>query len=402
MLRSSHWIAVLLLFAPFAALAKSPAPVTILISIDGFRADYLARGVTPHLSALANGGATAAMRPSWPSITFPNHTAIVTGLRPDRNGIVSNKFEDPAHPGLTFTMASSEPFWWAESEPIWITAEKAGVRTATMFWPGSNVAHDGVRPHDWMLYAEDISPKQRVDAIIDWLRRPAATRPQLLTLYFDSVDTAGHRFGPDDPRTNDAIRAVDSEIGRLKSEIDALGQPANLVIVADHGMAATAPDRVIKLYEVANPADFRFIYGGAYAALEPVPGHEAALAAALLKPHPHMNCARKGDLPPALHYGQNPRVPAFICVVEIGWLAIGTPPTPDKPITAGGAHGYDPANPAMDALFIAHGPAFRRGVMLEPFDNVAVYPLLAKLIGVTPRENDGALATFQPALSSGQ
>ncbi len=398
MLRPSHWIAFLLLFAPFAALAQAPAPVTILISIDGFRADYLQRGVTPHLSALADAGATAAMRPSWPSITFPNHTAIVTGLRPDRNGIVSNKFEDPAHPGLTFTMASSEPFWWAESEPIWITAEKAGVRTATMFWPGSNVAHDGVRPRDWMLYAEDINPKQRVDAIIDWLRRPAATRPQFLTLYFDSVDTAGHRFGPDDARTNDAIRAVDSEIGRLKSEIEGLGLQANLVIVADHGMAATSPDRLVKFYELANPADFRFIYGGAYAALEPVPGHEDALARALLRPLPHAQCARKGELPPALHYGKSPRVPAFVCTIDVGWLALGAPPPPDKPVTAGGAHGYDVTSPEMAALFVVSGPAFQRGVKLAPFDNVNVYPLLAKLIGVSPRDSDGSLDPIAPAL----
>jgi predicted AlkP superfamily pyrophosphatase or phosphodiesterase len=370
------------------------APVTILISIDGFRPDYLKRGVTPNLNALAAKGATAVMRPSYPSVTFPNHYTLVTGLRPDRNGIVSNRFEDPGHPGITFTMASSEPFWWGQAEPIWTTAEKAGVRTATMFWPGSNVDHDGVRPHDWMQYAEDVAPRQRVDGIIDWLRRPAATRPQFLTLYFDGVDTAGHRFGPDGSGTTDAVRAVDGEIGRLSTELTALGQPANLVIVADHGMAATSPDRVIKFYQIASPADYRFIYGGAYAALEAVPGHEASLAAALLKPQPHMQCARKADLPAALHYGQNPRIPAFVCVVDSGWLAIGTPSPPDKPMTAGGAHGYDPASPDMAALFIASGPAIRAGITLPLFDNVDIYPLLARLIGVAPRAGDGDAATL--------
>ncbi len=375
-------------------LIEGRAPVTILVSIDGFRADYLKRGVTPNLNALAAKGASAAMRPSYPSITFPNHYTLVTGLRPDRNGIVSNRFEDPAHPGLTFTMASTEPFWWGEAEPIWTTAEKAGVHTATMFWPGSNVDHEGVRPRDWMQYAEDVTSRQRVDAIIDWLRRPAASRPKFLTLYFDDVDTAGHRYGPDDKRTDSAVAMVDAQIGRLSTELAALGQPANLVIVADHGMAATSPARVIRFYDIASPADYRFIYGGAYAALEATPGHEAALATALLKPHAHMNCARKADLPPPLHYGRNPRVPAFICVVEVGWLAIGAPPAPDKPILAGGAHGYDPATPDMAALFIASGPDVRATGTLAPFDNVNVYPLLARLIGVTARANDGDAAVL--------
>ncbi len=127
-------------------------PITILISIDGFRPDYLMRGVTPNLNALAAAGISAAMRPSFPSVTFPNHWTVVTGLRPDRNGIVGNRMEDPAHPGMTFTMQSEEPFWWNAAEPIWITAEKAGIRSATMFWPGANVAFDGRRPSDWQQY----------------------------------------------------------------------------------------------------------------------------------------------------------------------------------------------------------------------------------------------------------
>jgi predicted AlkP superfamily pyrophosphatase or phosphodiesterase len=374
--------------------AATKAPVTILISIDGFRADYLKRGITPRLSALAKDGASASMRPSFPSVTFPNHYTIVTGKRPDTNGIVSNRFEDPTKPGMTFTMASTEPFWWSQAEPIWTTAEKAGVRTATMFWPGSNIDRDGVRPADWHLYAEGNTAGQRVDSIIDWLRRPAATRPRFLTLYFDTVDTAGHQFGPDEARTNAAIGDVDRAIGRLSDELRALGQPANLVITADHGMAATSPDRVIKLYEIASPQDYRMVYGGSYGAIEVVPGREAALAEKLLAPHPHMNCARKADLPPALHYGNNPRVPAFICVVESGWLIQGAPPAPDRPVTAGGAHGYDPATPDMAALFIASGPGIKRGVEIPSFDNVDVYPLLAKLIGVVPLASDGDAKTL--------
>lgn len=388
---------LLLALLPLPALAQA-RPVTILVSIDGFRADYLDRGITPNLSRLAATGAKAAMRPSFPSTTFPNHYAIVTGLRPDRNGIVANSMEDAAKPGVTFTMANNDPFWWSQAEPIWTTAERAGVRTATMFWPGSNVALDTIRPRDWWLYSKDNTEPQRVDAVIDWLRRPEATRPQFVTLYFDTVDTAGHEHGPDAPETNDAIRGVDAQIGRLTADIAALGLSANLVIVADHGMAATSPERTIELWKIAKAKDYRAIGYGPVVGLVPTKGREARLAKALLKPHPAMSCARKEGLPPALHYGKNARVPPFLCIAKIGWLILAAPPPPDRPIKAGGAHGYDPANREMDALFVAHGPAFRAGIALDAFDNVDVYPLLARLIGVTPRANEGLLASTATAI----
>ena len=247
-------------------------PVTILISLDGFRADYLDRAAAPRLKALADAGVRAAMRPSFPSTTFPNHYTLVTGLRPDRHGIVANSMEDVAKPGVTFTMANADPFWWTGAEPLWITAERAGVRTATMFWPGSNVDYAKIRPRDWWLYAKENSEAQRVDAVLDWLRRPAATRPQFVTLYFDTVDTAGHEHGPDDPKTDAAIAAADAQVGRLVDGVKALGVRANYVIVADHGMAATSPDRVIELWKMVRAKDVRMIGYGPVVGLAPQPG----------------------------------------------------------------------------------------------------------------------------------
>lgn len=299
---------------------RADAPVTILVSIDGFRPDYLDRGVTPNLGALASGGVRAAMRPSFPSITFPNHWTLVTGKVPDRNGIVSNKMEDPRRPGETFTMASDDPFWWDEAEPIWVTAERAGIRTATMFWPGANVGWGGTpsphghgevdgatRPEDWQQFNQAVTPAQRVDAVIDWLRRPAATRPRFVTLYFDTVDTAGHRYGPAAPETTQAVATIDTQIGRLVAGLATLGLRANLVIVADHGMAATDSVRTIAMDRVANPADYRLFDTGPFATLFPVPGHEAALEAVLLKPHDHLQCWRKSAIPARFRYGTNPR-----------------------------------------------------------------------------------------------
>jgi len=374
------------------------APVVILVSIDGFRADYLQRGVTPNLNQLAEAGISAAMRPSFPSITFPNHYTLVTGLRPDRNGIVGNRMEDPARPGEVFTMQSDQPYWWSQAEPIWVTAEKAGIRTATMFWPGSNVDLGGVRPRDWAQFAGAISDRQRVDGIIDWLRRPAETRPRFLTLYFDLVDHAGHEFGPDGAKTTAAVAEVDAAIGRLRVELVRLGQPATLVIVADHGMAATSPDRVIKLYGAVDPKLYRAITAGPYAGLEPQPGQEAALGAALARPVAHMQCWPKGAIPPALHYGANPRVPRFVCLAEPGWLILAKPPEPTRPLRAGGAHGYDPSAPEMAARFIASGPGIKPLGRLASFDNVSVAPLLRDLLGLPPAKLDGDDAPFRAAL----
>lgn len=382
------------------ATAEARAPVVVLVSIDGFRADYLERGVTPNLNALASAGISAAMRPSFPSITFPNHYTLVTGLRPDRNGIVGNRMEDPARPGQVFTMQSDQPYWWGEAEPIWVTAEKAGIRTATMFWPGSNVDFGGVRPRDWAQYAGAISDRQRVDGIIDWLRRPVETRPRFLTLYFDLVDHAGHEFGPDSTKTTEAVAEVDAAIARLRAELAALGQPATLVIVADHGMAATSPDRTIKLYERIDPKLYRAIAAGPYAGLEPQPGQEAALGRALGQPVPHMTCWPKTAIPPALHYGTNPRVPRFVCLAETGWLILDKPPEPDRPLKPGGAHGYDPAAPEMAALFIASGPGIKPAGKLAGFDNVDVAPLLRDLLDLPQDPGlDGDDAPFRAALA---
>jgi predicted AlkP superfamily pyrophosphatase or phosphodiesterase len=368
-------------------------PVTILISIDGFRPDYLDRGVTPNLNALAAGGISAAMRPSFPSKTFPNHWTLVTGVRPDRSGIVSNSMEDAALPGKKYTMEDSkDPFWWNAAEPMWVTAEKNGVRSATMFWPGSNVAWGGAiakdwpnavtggtRPSDWWPFDQVIPGERRVDGVIDWLRRPAETRPRFVTLYFDTVDTAGHQFGPAAPETTQAVKDVDAMIGRLVAGLRALGQPANLVIVADHGMAETRNARTVALDRIADPADYRLFESGPFASFYPVPGREAALEKALLRPHEHLQCWRKAEIPARFHYGTNPRIPPYFCLAETGWLAVKTAPTGGDDGVHGN-HGYDQDAPDMAALFIANGPAIRAAGKLEGFDNVDVAPLLRDLL----------------------
>jgi predicted AlkP superfamily pyrophosphatase or phosphodiesterase len=368
-----------------ATQADRPDPV-ILISIDGFRPDYLGRGATPVMDGLVAGGAFGPMRPSFPSVTFPNHYTLVTGLHPDHHGIVGNRFTD-AELGV-FTMASKESGFWDQAEPIWVSAEKAGVRTGTMFWPGSEVEIHGVRPSRWEPFDQSMSGDARVDRILSWLDLPADQRPRFETLYFDIVDSAGHRHGPDAAETRAAVASVDASIGRLVEGLKARGlyDRTLLVLVSDHGMAATSPDRVVWIDDIIDPAALQIGYGGAVLTADPAPGREAEVQQKLVGRHPHMECWNKADVPARLVYGSNPRVARIVCLVETGWLTA----TRDRPVTRpGGAHGYDNQAPEMQALFIAHGPGVIPGRRLTDLDSVDVQPFLARVLGVTAPQGDG-------------
>ena len=389
-------ILVLLLAAASPAAART---LTVLVSIDGFRADYLDRGVTPVLSRLAADGARAAMRPSFPSKTFPNHYTLVTGLRPDHHGIVENNMEDPAIPGVTFKMSNQAAVvdrrWWDEGEPLWVTAEKAGIRTGTMYWPGSEAPIHGVLPSLWLHFDAGRPAAARADQVLTWLDLPADQRPDFVTLYFDDVDTAGHYFGPESAEVNAAAARVDQALGRLTEGLRARGIAANIVVVADHGMAPLSPERRLFLEDLVAADAIRILSAGAFATLYPTAGHEREAEKALVGRHPHITCWKKGHFPWRYHYGRNARVAPIFCLPETGW----TINSRAKPMAGEkGTHGFDPYAPEMAAVFVASGPAFRHGVRLKTFDNVDVYPLLTRLVGVKAQRNDGRLGPLRSAL----
>ncbi len=395
-----------------APVASAPVeqrePVTILVSIDGFHPDYLDRGLTPTLSRLAAEGATAAMRPSFPTKTFPNHWTLVTGLVPDHHGITANRMEDANRPDEVFTMSTVDPYWWSEAKPVWVEAEEAGIRSAAMFWPGSAVpwggtavrygpVTDGIMASDWQAFSMQVSNTQRVNSVLDWLRRPADIRPEFVTLYFDTVDSAGHGGGPDSDELDAALRDIDSHIADLVAGLDTLDQPANLVIVSDHGMAPTGSDRMIVLDEIVDASLYRLVEGGAYATFEATEGNTAAFEAALLAEHEHMECWRKEDIPARFQYGTHERIPPYFCLPDTGWTITASASDANW---RGGNHGYDPFAEEMAALFIANGPAFRSEVTLDSFQNTAVAPLLRHLVGLPQATRaDGELADVAGALA---
>ncbi|MRX08525.1 alkaline phosphatase family protein [Pseudoduganella sp. FT25W] len=393
-------LALLLALAAGAAAAQPAHPV-ILVSMDGFRPDYLERGVTPNLNRLAAGGARAvAMRPSFPSVTFPNHYTLVTGMRPDHHGIVDNVMNDAAISDKRFTMSNSEAVvdrrWWDQAEPVWVTAERNGVRSGTMFWPGSEAAIHGVRPTLAPKFDGKLPATARVDTLLSWLDRPAGERFGFMTLYFDDVDHAGHEFGPAAAQTTEAVALVDQAIGRLLAGLAARHIEADIVIVSDHGMAPVSAERVIRMQTLLPEGSYEDVASGSYATINPAPGRGEQLAAALLIPQEHMQCWRKEEIPARLAYGHNARVPAFLCLAEPGWSIVFNDKSAAK--VKGGKHGYDNAAPEMEATFIAAGPSFKPGVVLPEFDNVDVYPLVMHLLDVAPLPSDGDLTPLLPAL----
>jgi predicted AlkP superfamily pyrophosphatase or phosphodiesterase len=385
--------------------AASPHKV-LLISIDGLRADALDWGLSPNLSRLAAEGVRARwMSPSYPSLTFPNHYTIVTGLRPDHHGIVHNSMDDAVLG--QFTHSNREPVgngaWWG-GEPIWVGAEKAGIHTATWAWPGSEAAIQGIRPSRWELFDRKIPPETRVDTVLGWLALTGTDAPRFLTLYFDQVDRAGHDYSPQSPEYAQAITQVDTAIGRLLTGMarqHALDN-TDIIIVSDHGMAVVEPDHVIAVEDMVPIEEAKVVSVGQSIGIEPLPGQQAKAEARLLDAHDHYDCWRKQELPARWHYGSNPRIPSIVCQMHEGWDALPRSQVEsrrklDRPR---GSHGYDPALPTMRAVFIARGPSFAVDRQLPPFDNVDVYPLLTRLLGLTPAPNDGNAQTLLPALRS--
>jgi predicted AlkP superfamily pyrophosphatase or phosphodiesterase len=381
-----------LLAGACVASAADPAPAApvILVSVDGFHPDFLARGRTPTLQRLADTGTRAKwMTPAFPTLTFPNHYTAVTGLDPDEHGIVHNTMRDPVT-GMVFTLSDRDAVgdgrWWG-GVPVWVSAGRAGLRTAAMFWPGSEAEIGGRRPDEWFAYDERRLPGQRVDQVLSWLDRPPAQRPHFITLYFELVDTVGHAEGPRGRTLDAAMTAIDRALARL---VDGLAQrgltdAVNLVIISDHGMAETSPRRTVVLDRIVPLEDMTVRYWGTVLGIEPRAGREQAVERALLRQHRNLECWRKQDIPARLRYGRHPRVAPIVCLARTGWTVASSAwvsRNPDR--KPGGAHGYDDAAPEMRALFIAHGPAFRRGVVVEPLETRDVYGVLMGALGLPP------------------
>lgn len=378
-------------------------PSILLISIDGFRWDYAQRIPTPNLHRLMKKGVSAdALIPSFPTKTFPNHYSIVTGLYPEHSGIAANDMWDDSI-GKKFSMGDREQVqnaaWW-RGEPIWVTAEKAGQKTSALFWPGSEAPIEGVRPTYWLPYEpnQKMTHNQRLATFFSWLEKPAAERPTFFTLYFSDVDTAGHDFGPLSPEVRNSVQKVDATIGNLLAGLEQRGvlDKVNIIVVSDHGMVAVDPKKNIFVDYYIDLSQVRI------AAWTPVltlsAGDNTDAIIAKLGKAPHMKVYRKEDVPARLHYNDSDRIPPIVAIADPGWTITSHKRFTEKKKPTRGEHGYDNAVKDTWGIFIAHGPAFRSGMRIRPFENIHIYSAMCSILGLQPAPNDGSLAVLAPAL----
>lgn len=369
-------------------------PILILVSFDGWRWDYLERMQPPTLAQLARDGVRAeGLIPVFPSKTFPNHYSIVTGLTPARHGITSNNITDPALPDrftLSVRRVQQDTRWWG-GEPLWVTAERQGQRTATMFWPGSDVEIAGWRPTYWRTYQHELPDEARVDQLLEWLQQPEPRRPTFLTMYFSGVDDAGHAFGPQAPETRAAVLALDRILERLVAGVERLGLTSrtNFLLVSDHGMAALAADRVIMLDDYLDLSTVDVIDTAPIVGLVPRAGRATVESVydALAGKHPALQVYTSATLPDVSGLRDHPRLPPIIGIADDGWHP--TTRAASQHASLGGNHGYEPRHRSMHGLFVAAGPQFKQGLVVPAFANVHLYELMCRVLGLTPASNDG-------------
>jgi alkaline phosphatase D len=374
--------------------AAQKAHYVVLVSLDGFRWDYARRDGAKNLLALGKQGVSApeGMLPSYPSLTFPNHFTIVTGLYPEHHGVVANNFYDPdrkASYSLNDHKAVTDGTWY-RGTPLWSLAESQGMRTACMFWPGSEAKIAGYQPTYYLKFDNTIDPEARIGQVLAWLKLPEADRPHFITLYYASPDHEGHQFGPDAAETKAAVLKVDGLVGKLKAGLDATGLPVDLVVVSDHGMVKVEGGWV-SLDKFADLTGFDAAGSLLYTANEE---SRVRLYNQLKKASPQFFVYRRKDVPADLNYNQNPREGDPV-VIATGPYAIRarTPPAgkPDEaPIP--GMHGFDARKvPQMKAIFYAAGPDIVVGRTVAPFENVNLYPWLAHMLSLTAPKSDGSL-----------
>jgi len=389
--------ALVLLFASLAGLSgacrEDQKPRVLLVSIDGFRWDYRDRFDTPTLDAIAAAGVSAdRLQPAFPSKTFPNHFTLVTGLVPDHHGIISNTMRDPRIPGVEFSLSNRDavvdPRWW-EAEPIWSLLEKQGRRTAPFLWPGSEAPIGGVLPQHWIQFSEAFTDDQRIAMLADLFEKPAREWPDFMTMYWHHVDSAGHSAGPESAQVRTVAEQVDAALGRLLARLGALDAGLNVIVVSDHGMSQQSPGRVIYLEDYLDLAAVETIDSSPNIAVFPVTATVEEVYTRLAGKHPHLQVYRRGDYPARLQFGTHRRVPPIYAMADEGW-AVYPRRRPGRAGPGGGAHGYDNAAESMQGLFVAAGPAFKRGTRIERFRSVDVYELMCAILGVTPRPNDGS------------
>ncbi len=374
--------------------------IVIMVGIDGLRWDAIDRYPAPTLQALAAEGVRAeSMTPVMPSKTFVNFYALATGLYADSTGITGNLPYSKKYDEVMGRTMHSESRWWG-GEPIWVTAEKQNVRTAAMFWLGSEAEIKGTRPSHWTPYEHNKPHKERVDKILEWLAMPEETRPRLLTLYFSDVDSAGHRYGPETVEVGNALKKVDDSLADLRAGIAKLGltDRVNLVVVSDHGMTKIDPEFIIYLDDYIDMKDLFIPSFHSQAGPHSDPfvhifvknGRSIDEVYNKLKnANKRLKVYKREDIPKDWHLNNPDRTGDIFAVADQGGMIFVRTMKSTYKYPATGMHGYDRFDQDMQATFIAAGPNFKKGVKAKAIENVEVYGIVARALGIKPAKTDG-------------
>ncbi|KAI1329991.1 alkaline-phosphatase-like protein [Xylariaceae sp. FL0255] len=394
------------------------APTTLIISLDGFRADFLNRGLTPRLSAFIKEGVSPLyMTPSFPSVTFPNHYTLATGLYPESHGIVGNTFWDPdldAEFYYTDPERSLDPKWWG-GEPFWVTAELQGIKTAVHMWPGSEAHINHMDPTFLDKYNGSEALSRKVDRIMEFLDQPGLEaesedhnlRPQLIAAYVPNVDGDGHTYGPNSTEIRKTISDVDSMLNDIFHQLEQrnLTDIVNVIIVSDHGMATTDISRMIQIEDLIDLTKVAYLDGWPLVGIRPKNPEDLEIlyqqAAEKAKSNPNFDVyLTEKNMPERYHFNNNDRIAPLWIVPKTGWAIVEKAEFDIQKAKAEnlvyhprGLHGYDHEHPLMRAIFVARGPAFphQPHSKVETFQNINVYNILCDSIGLEPMPNNGTL-----------
>ncbi|MCX7908904.1 MAG: ectonucleotide pyrophosphatase/phosphodiesterase [Ignavibacteria bacterium] len=371
----------------------------LLISFDGFRWDYLERGITPNLNEFAKKGVRAiSLQPSYPSVTFSNHYSIVTGLYPENHGIIGNHIYNPINKteySLKDNDAVSDPRWYI-GEAVWETARRNGIITASFFWPGSELKLEYRRPNYFVPFNPKIPYKNRIDSVIGWLKLPYEVKPKFITLYFEEADNKGHDFGPNSPNVDTAIMRLDSLFGYLIEQIRRINfqDSINIIVVSDHGMTEIQKNKIINLSHYLNIGKIKV---NSYGYLISITGEKDSLEKlynTLKQKEKNFKVYKKQELPSFYHFSQNPWIGEVLVIPEIGWTV--SKDSSEYTYKLLGNHGYDNYWLDMHGIFIASGPKFKQNYKVGTIMNIDIYPLICKILNITPRGNiDGKLERIE-------
>lgn len=373
-------------------------PYVVVLSMDGFRADYIEKAYTPTLDSLARTGVKSAFIPSFPSLTFPNHYSMATGLYPDHHGLVHNSFYagdlDKIY-RISDRQAVENPDFY-QGEPIWNTAEKQGIKTAVYYWVGSETPIQNRQASIWKKFNKKIPFDDRADSVLSWLSLPQSQRPHLIMWYVEEPDATGHHCTPDSSATWKQVELLDRMLNRFFSKARQLPiyDKLNFIILSDHGMSTYYPQNYINLAQYLPRDSFEQAFDGVPTLLYPRKSYTDS-AYAILSRIPRIRVWHKANMPTRYHYGTNPRVGELVVLPDPGtMLHFREHSTP----SLGGAHGYDNFHPDMQAIFYATGPAFKKNYQHKPLPNVNLYPLITTLLGIKPAPHDGDIALVQNLL----